>query len=284
MMTTGRLAGDRLAVRFGPVALVRGCGLLAAAGLGTGADGRASGAGGGRVRVLRGGVVVHRAAGVLRRRASRSGVRGAGARAGGEHRLSGVPVRARAHRGHRRAVRAAAGAGRTGAACRLRGAGRVRAQRPSPLQSKQTAGRLGGIHVAPAHQDRGPAVRRLFARTCVRLPCLPKRRRISTGRPPALPNPSAFHPDFPGIGNRGCRHQPGGCTLPGMSPHNDSGPGHDHTDAGGAAMAAPPANGGEPRPPLLPRTATPLGEPPDPEKEVRRILDLGVRVTVRSSC
>lgn len=34
MMTTGRLAGDRLAVRFGPVALVRGCGLLAAAGLG----------------------------------------------------------------------------------------------------------------------------------------------------------------------------------------------------------------------------------------------------------
>ncbi|MBT2227524.1 MFS transporter [Nonomuraea sp. NEAU-A123] len=34
MMTAGRLAGDRLAVRFGPVALVRGCGLLAAAGLG----------------------------------------------------------------------------------------------------------------------------------------------------------------------------------------------------------------------------------------------------------
>ncbi|MEU4226511.1 MFS transporter [Nonomuraea sp. NPDC026600] len=34
MMTAGRLAGDRLAVRFGPVALVRGCGLLATAGLG----------------------------------------------------------------------------------------------------------------------------------------------------------------------------------------------------------------------------------------------------------
>jgi MFS family permease len=34
MMTVGRLAGDRLAARFGPVLLVRGCGLLAAAGLG----------------------------------------------------------------------------------------------------------------------------------------------------------------------------------------------------------------------------------------------------------
>ncbi|GAA2212456.1 MFS transporter [Nonomuraea monospora] len=34
MMTAGRLAGDRLAARFGPVALVRCCGLLAAAGLG----------------------------------------------------------------------------------------------------------------------------------------------------------------------------------------------------------------------------------------------------------
>ncbi|MER6582040.1 MFS transporter [Nonomuraea sp. NPDC001023] len=33
-MTAGRLAGDRLAARFGPVALVRCCGLLAAAGLG----------------------------------------------------------------------------------------------------------------------------------------------------------------------------------------------------------------------------------------------------------
>jgi MFS family permease len=32
-MAFGRLAGDRLAARFGPVALVRGCGLLAAAGL-----------------------------------------------------------------------------------------------------------------------------------------------------------------------------------------------------------------------------------------------------------
>ncbi|MFI6600986.1 MFS transporter [Nonomuraea sp. NPDC050536] len=36
MMTAGRLAGDRLAARFGPVLLVRGCGLLAAAGLGLG--------------------------------------------------------------------------------------------------------------------------------------------------------------------------------------------------------------------------------------------------------
>ncbi|GGL51146.1 MFS transporter [Planomonospora parontospora] len=34
MMTAGRLAGDRLAAAFGPVALVRGCGLLAATGLG----------------------------------------------------------------------------------------------------------------------------------------------------------------------------------------------------------------------------------------------------------
>ncbi|HEU5160670.1 MAG TPA: MFS transporter [Streptosporangiaceae bacterium] len=32
-MTIGRLAGDRLALRFGPVRLVRGCGLLAAVGL-----------------------------------------------------------------------------------------------------------------------------------------------------------------------------------------------------------------------------------------------------------
>jgi MFS family permease len=36
MMTIGRLAGDRLALRFGPVRLVRGCGLLAAAGLAAG--------------------------------------------------------------------------------------------------------------------------------------------------------------------------------------------------------------------------------------------------------
>ncbi|GGK77451.1 MFS transporter [Planomonospora parontospora subsp. parontospora] len=35
MMTAGRLAGDRLAAVLGPVVLVRGCGLLAAAGLGT---------------------------------------------------------------------------------------------------------------------------------------------------------------------------------------------------------------------------------------------------------
>ncbi|NUP78456.1 MAG: MFS transporter [Nonomuraea sp.] len=34
MMTAGRLAGDRLAARFGPVPLVRCCGLLAASGLG----------------------------------------------------------------------------------------------------------------------------------------------------------------------------------------------------------------------------------------------------------
>jgi MFS family permease len=33
MMTAGRLVGDRLAARFGPVRLVRWCGLLAAAGL-----------------------------------------------------------------------------------------------------------------------------------------------------------------------------------------------------------------------------------------------------------
>jgi MFS family permease len=35
MMATGRLAGDRLALRFGPVTLVRGCGLVAATGLAT---------------------------------------------------------------------------------------------------------------------------------------------------------------------------------------------------------------------------------------------------------
>lgn len=35
MMMAGRLVGDRLTLRFGPVALVRGCGLLASAGLGT---------------------------------------------------------------------------------------------------------------------------------------------------------------------------------------------------------------------------------------------------------
>ncbi|GGQ13587.1 MFS transporter [Streptosporangium pseudovulgare] len=36
MMTAGRLAGDRLTARFGAVALVRGCGALAATGLGAG--------------------------------------------------------------------------------------------------------------------------------------------------------------------------------------------------------------------------------------------------------
>jgi predicted MFS family arabinose efflux permease len=36
MMVAGRLVGDRLSARLGPVALVRGCGVLAAFGLGTG--------------------------------------------------------------------------------------------------------------------------------------------------------------------------------------------------------------------------------------------------------
>lgn len=36
MMTTGRLAGDRLVAAFGPAQLVRGCGLLAATGFGAG--------------------------------------------------------------------------------------------------------------------------------------------------------------------------------------------------------------------------------------------------------
>jgi MFS family permease len=44
-MAVGRLAGDRLAARFGPAALMRGCGLLAAAGMATVlASGSAAGA------------------------------------------------------------------------------------------------------------------------------------------------------------------------------------------------------------------------------------------------
>jgi MFS family permease len=44
-MTAGRLAGDRLAARFGPAALVRGSGLVAAAGLGAGVAARNPAAG-----------------------------------------------------------------------------------------------------------------------------------------------------------------------------------------------------------------------------------------------
>ncbi|MEV7968182.1 methyltransferase domain-containing protein [Sphaerisporangium sp. NPDC088356] len=60
-----------------------------------------------------------------------------------------------------------------------------------------------------------------------------------------------------------------------MSPHHDSGHGHDHTDVDWEVMAAQLENSGELQLPVLRRTAARLRELLDPEKEVRRILDIG---------
>ncbi|MCX4819907.1 class I SAM-dependent methyltransferase [Streptomyces sp. NBC_01142] len=64
-----------------------------------------------------------------------------------------------------------------------------------------------------------------------------------------------------------------------MSPHNDSGHGHGHghhhTDIDWEVMATELENSGELQLPVLRRTAARLGELLGPEKEVRRILDIG---------
>jgi SAM-dependent methyltransferase len=60
-----------------------------------------------------------------------------------------------------------------------------------------------------------------------------------------------------------------------MNPHNDSGHGHDHTDVDWEVMAAQLENSGDLQLPVLHRTATHLRELLDPEKKVRRILDIG---------
>ena len=62
-----------------------------------------------------------------------------------------------------------------------------------------------------------------------------------------------------------------------MSPHSDSGHGHGHhhTDIDWEVMAAQLENSGELQLPVLRRTADRLRELLDPEKEVRRILDIG---------
>lgn len=62
-----------------------------------------------------------------------------------------------------------------------------------------------------------------------------------------------------------------------MSSHHDSGHGHghDHTDIDWEVMAAHLENSGELQLPVLRRTAAHLKELLDPEKEVRRILDIG---------
>jgi len=60
-----------------------------------------------------------------------------------------------------------------------------------------------------------------------------------------------------------------------MSPHNDSGHGHDHADVDWEVMADQLENGGELQLPVLCRTATHLRELLDPENKVRRILDIG---------
>ena len=61
-----------------------------------------------------------------------------------------------------------------------------------------------------------------------------------------------------------------------MNPHNHSGPGHDHTDVDWAVMADQLENVGELQLPVLHQTATHLRERLDPEKKVRRILDIGI--------
>lgn len=60
-----------------------------------------------------------------------------------------------------------------------------------------------------------------------------------------------------------------------MNPHNHSGPGHDHTDVDWEVMADQLENSGDLQLPVLHRTATHLRELLDPEKKVRRILDIG---------
>ncbi|MFF3458949.1 class I SAM-dependent methyltransferase [Streptomyces sp. NPDC002730] len=60
-----------------------------------------------------------------------------------------------------------------------------------------------------------------------------------------------------------------------MSPHNDSGHGHHHTDIDWEVMATQLENSGELQLPVLRRTAARLRELLAPEKEVRRILDIG---------
>ena len=60
-----------------------------------------------------------------------------------------------------------------------------------------------------------------------------------------------------------------------MNPHNHSGPGHDHTDVDWEVMADQLENSGDLQLPVLHRTATHLSELLDPEKKVRRILDIG---------
>jgi SAM-dependent methyltransferase len=60
-----------------------------------------------------------------------------------------------------------------------------------------------------------------------------------------------------------------------MSPHNDSGHGHNHTDVDWEAMASQLENSAELQLPVLRRTAARLRELLGPEKEVRRILDIG---------
>jgi SAM-dependent methyltransferase len=60
-----------------------------------------------------------------------------------------------------------------------------------------------------------------------------------------------------------------------MNPHNHSGPGHDHTDVDWEVMADQLENSGDLQLPVLHRTATHLRELLDPERKVRRILDIG---------
>ena len=60
-----------------------------------------------------------------------------------------------------------------------------------------------------------------------------------------------------------------------MNPHNHSGPGHDHTDVDWEVMADQLENGGDLQLPVLHQAATHLRELLDPEKKVRRILDIG---------
>ena len=60
-----------------------------------------------------------------------------------------------------------------------------------------------------------------------------------------------------------------------MNPHNHSGPGHAHTDVDWEVMADQLENSGELQLSVLHQTATHLRKLLDPEKKVRRILDIG---------